>query len=72
MQGDTLMTPPSRYTALCRVEPGLIGLPGKALAPDGTRRLRFIVHAAGWLHSMVLHSRSGVVATAEIQLSLSH
>ena len=29
----------------------------KGLTRDATRRLRFIVHAAGWLHSMVLHRR---------------
>ena len=28
---------------------------GKALTQDATRRLRFVVHAAGCLHSMVLH-----------------
>ena len=34
-------------------------LPGKALARDAMRRLRFVVHAAGWLHSMVLHGHNG-------------
>ena len=29
----------------------------KGLARDATRRLRFVVHAAGWLHSMVIHGR---------------
>ena len=29
----------------------------KGLTRDATRRLRFVVHAAGWLHSMVLHGR---------------
>ena len=29
----------------------------KCLTRDATRRLRFVVHAAGWLHSMVLHGR---------------
>ena len=29
----------------------------KGLARDATRRFRFVVHAAGWLHSMVLHGR---------------
>ena len=29
----------------------------KGLARDATRRLRFVVHAAGWLHSSVLHGR---------------
>ena len=35
-----------------RVEPELVGLPGKTLTQDSRRRLRFVVHAAGWLHSM--------------------
>ena len=42
---------------LGRVEPKLIGLPGKALVLDATRMFRFVVHAAGWLYSMVLHGR---------------
>ena len=29
----------------------------KGLTQDATRRLRIVVHAAGWLHSMVLHGR---------------
>ena len=29
----------------------------KGLTRDATRRLRFVVHAADWLHSMVLHGR---------------
>ena len=29
----------------------------KGLTLDATRRLRFVVNAAGWLHSMVLHGR---------------
>ena len=28
----------------------------KTLTQDATRRLRFIVHAAGWLQSMVYHA----------------
>ena len=34
-----------------------VGHSGKALTRDGMRRLRFDVHAAGWLHSIVLHGR---------------
>ena len=49
------ITPPSRCAALGRVEPELVGLPGMDLALDATRRLRFVVHTAGWLHSTVLH-----------------
>ena len=33
----------------------------KDLTRDATRRLRFVVHAAGWLHSMVLHGRTLVI-----------
>ena len=51
VRGDILMS--------LWVEPELVGLPGKALAMDVTRRLRFVVHAAGWLHSMVLYRRNG-------------
>ena len=43
--------------SLGRVEPELDGLPGEALARYATRRLRFVVNAAGSLHSMVLHGR---------------
>ena len=43
------------------VESASVGVPGKALIRDATRRLRLVVHAvgwlAGWLHFMVLHSR---------------
>ena len=53
--------PPSRFAGLCRVEPELVGLRGKALAGDATRRLRFLVHAAGlcsrinvWLLCLVI------------------
>ena len=43
------------------VESELIGLPGKALTQNTTRILRLGVHAAGRLHSMVLHGhRAGV------------
>ena len=54
---NTLMTPASTCTALGRVEPELVGFPGKALEWDATQSLWFIVHAAGLLHSMVLHGR---------------
>ena len=56
VSGDTLMTLPSRCEALGSVEPEFVGLPGKALTLDATRRLRFIVHAAGWLHSTVVYA----------------
>ena len=49
--------PPSRYAALGRIESELVGLPGMALTWEATRRLRFVVHVAGWLHSMVLDER---------------
>ena len=52
------ITPPSRNAALGRVVPELVGFPRKALTWDVTRRLRFVVHAAGWLHSMVLNGRT--------------
>ena len=60
---NTLMTPvappPSRCAALGWVESELVGLPGMALSLDAMGRLRFVVCAAGWLHSMVLHGRTG-------------
>ena len=34
---------------------GFVGLSKKALTRDATRRLRYDVLAAGWLHSIVLH-----------------
>ena len=50
-----MITPLSWCAALGRVKPELVGLPGKALAPDATRNVRFIVRAASYLHSTVLH-----------------
>ena len=52
---DTLITPPSRLAALGRVELGLVGLPGKALTRDATKRLRVIVHAAEFTEKRVLN-----------------
>ena len=57
VRGDTLMTQPSRYAALGGVEPELVGLTGKALTRDVMRILRFVVQAAGWLHSILLLGR---------------
>ena len=71
-RGDTAMTVfqvvrftggPFSRSSLDRVELELVGLLGKVLARDATTRLRLVVHAAGWLHSMVLHGRAGVVVT---------
>ena len=56
-QTDTLIAPPSRCAALGRVEPDFFSLLGKALTRDTTRWLRFVVHAADWLHCMLLHER---------------
>ena len=44
------------------VELELVGLPGRDLARDATRRLRFDIHATVKLHSMVLHGLCVVVA----------
>ena len=55
------ITPTSRFAALGRVEPNLVGLLGKALTRDATKCLRFIVLAAGCPHIMVLH---GLTAAA--------
>ena len=38
----------------------------KGLTRDATRRLRFVVHAAGWLHSMVIHGRTHAVDVGEL------
>ena len=53
----------ARCTDLGRVEPVF---PVLALARDVTRKLRFVVYAAGWLHCMVLHGR-GVEAGEAIR-----
>ena len=57
---NTLITP-DRTTVhvrdLGRVESELVGLTAKVLARAATRRLRFVVHPAGWLHSVVLYGR---------------
>ena len=55
VKGDTLITPPSKCAALGRVELKLDGLPGKTITRDATRSHQFVVHAAGWLHSIMLH-----------------
>ena len=47
--------------SLGTVEPESNGLPGRALTQNAMRRLQFIVNAAGWLHSMVLHGCSDAV-----------
>ena len=60
VRGDKLMIP-DRTTI--QVRSSGLGRAGigrsswKGLTRDATRRLRFVVHAAGWLHSMVLHGR---------------
>ena len=61
----TLMITPLICTILGRFQLDLVGLPGKALACVATRSLWFLAHAAGWLHSMVLHGlmADGVSAT---------
>ena len=59
VRGDALTTAdrtPSRYAALGKIESELVGLLRKAVTRDCMRRLRFVVHAADWLHSMVLHA----------------
>ena len=44
------------------VESELVSLPGRALLRGVATRLRFVVYAAVWLHSMVIHGRkAGVV-----------
>ena len=44
----------------------MVGLFGKTLTLDVPRRLRFSIHAAGWLHAMVFHGR-GFVALMSTQ-----
>ena len=41
------ITPHSRSVAMCSVQPETVSLPGTALTREATRRLRFVVHAAG-------------------------
>ena len=43
----TPISPPYRCASMKRVESELVGLPVQALAEDTTRRLQFVVHAAG-------------------------
>ena len=44
-----------RCTTLGRVEPGMIGLPGKNwTSREGSGK---VVNAAGWIHSMAFHGR---------------
>ena len=56
---------------LGRVESGLVSLPGKALTRDAMRRLRFVVHAASCLHSMVLHGRMVAVTVVIVVAAVS-
>ena len=65
--GGETITSPSRWTALGMVEPEVVGLPEKALTLDATRRFRFGVHAAGWLHPIMLH-RCSSVAEVEVEV----
>ena len=56
--GNTLITPDRttiqvRSSGYCRA--GIGRSSWKGLTRDATRRFRFVVHAADWLHSMVLH-----------------
>ena len=51
------------------VESELVCLPGKALAWDVTRRLRFVVYVAGWLHSVVLHGRGHIGRSGKMSVS---
>ena len=64
LQGED--TPLCRCSALGRVDLELVNLSGNALTRDAVRRLRFVFHAAAWLHSMVPdgHIRFVVVAGA--------
>ena len=69
IQGDTLMTPDHTAVQVCSSGYGrakLVGLPGKALTRDVTRRLLFVIHGAGWQHSMRLHGRNFYCSTDEI------
>ena len=71
---NTLMTPvspPSGCAAVGKVEPELFGLLGKALILDSTVILRFVVHSACWLHSMVLHGRSSPCSNGNCSISNS-
>ena len=51
------ITPPSSCAALGRVVSELVGLLADSLTRDTMRRLRFVVHAATWLHGMLLHGQ---------------
>ena len=58
--GNTLITPDRTTIQVRSSGYGRAGIgrsSWKCLTRDATRRLRFVVHAAGWLHSMVLHGR---------------
>ena len=61
--GNTLITPDSTIIQVRSSGYGRAGIGRsywKGLTRDATRRLRFVVHAAGWLHSMVLHGRTDI------------
>ena len=58
--GNTLITPDRTTIQVRSSGYGRAGIgrsSWKGLTRDATRRLRFVVHAAGWLHCMVLHGR---------------
>ena len=48
----------------------------KGLTRDATRRLRFVVHAARWLHSMVLHGsrkfKTNIYVRNQLIINLQH
>ena len=56
--GNTLITPDRTTIQVRSSGYGRAGIgrsSWKDLTRDTMRRIRFIVHAAGWLHSMVIH-----------------
>ena len=58
--GNTLITPDRTTIQVRSSGHGRAGIgrsSWKGLTRDATRRLRFVVHATGWLHSMVIHGR---------------
>ena len=60
-QAKTLMTPDHTVVQVRSSGRGLAGIGLSSLngfSRDATRWLRFVVHAAGWRHSMVLHGCS--------------
>ena len=73
--GNTLITPDrttNQVRSSGKARAGICRSSCKGLTRDATRRLRFVVHAVCWLHSMVLHGRMSICYVLEREIHYLH